>query len=140
MSNVQRICVQCGAGNPVESRYCSHCGYDSQAALPVPRSNLPAVIGRAAVPVLIGAASLVARVGWKLLQNRLSQAATPPTIKVQQPSRPVKIEQPIVPQARPEALAPRRSKRTVHIRSSWAVNTNGVWQEGTSEHTIELDE
>jgi hypothetical protein len=136
MSNVQRICVQCGAGNPVESRYCAQCGYDSQAALPVPRSNLPAVIGRAAVPVLIGAASLVARAGWKLLQNRLAQASTPPTIKVQQPAKP----QPVVPQPRPETIAPRHARRTIHIRSSWAVNTNGVWQEGTSEHMIELDE
>jgi hypothetical protein len=137
MSNVQRVCVQCGEGNPVESRYCAHCGYDSQSSLPAQRVNLPAVIGRAALPVLVGAAGLVARAGWKLLQNRLAQARP---ITVPATSTP-KAPQPIQPQARPEVTSPRRAKRTIHIRSAWAVNNgNGIWQQGTSEHTIELDD
>lgn len=135
MSNVQRVCVQCGAGNPVESRYCAACGYDSQAALPAPRVSLPAVIGRAALPVLVGAASLAVRAGWKLLQSRL---AHPPTASASPPSP---RAQPIVQQPRVEVVQSRRARRTLHIRSSWAVNNgNGVWQEGTSEHTIELDD
>jgi hypothetical protein len=136
MSNVQRVCVQCGQGNPVESRYCAHCGYDSQAALPAPRANLPTVIGRAALPVLVGAAGLAVRVGWRLLRNRLIQAATasPPA-----PSTPTTTAPTIpLPQAQPPV---QRAKRTIHIRSAWAVNNgNGVWQQGTSEHTIELDD
>jgi hypothetical protein len=139
MSNVQRVCVQCGEGNPVEARYCARCGYDSQAALPVQRTNLPSVIGQAALPVLVGAAGLVVRAGWKLLQNRLAQAAAshvtvPP---VRQPSAP----QHLTPQPRPEATSSRRAKRTIHIRSAWAVNNgDGVWRQGTSEQTIELDD
>jgi hypothetical protein len=71
------------------------------------------------------------RVGWRLLQNRLSQ---PPAPKAQTP-------QSVLPQPRAEVVPPRRARRTIHIRSSWAVtNGNGVWQEGTSEHTIELDD
>jgi hypothetical protein len=137
MSNVQRVCVQCGAGNPVESRYCASCGYDSQAALPAPRMNLPAVIGRAALPVLVGAASLVARAGWKLLQSRFAQAPAPSMPASPKP----KAQQPIVIQPRNEVTPTRRPRRTIHIRSSWAVNNgNGVWQQGSSEHMIELDD
>ena len=132
MSNVQRVCVQCGEGNPVESRFCAHCGYDSQSSLPAPRVNLPAVSGRAALPVLVGAAGLVVRAGWKLLQSRLAQTNVIPLPKVQPPT----IHQP-----RTNVAPARQAKRTIHIRSSWAVNNgNGVWQQGTSEHTIEVDE
>jgi hypothetical protein len=134
MSNVQRVCVQCGEGNPVEARYCARCGYDSQAALPVQRTNLPSVIGQAALPVLVGAASLVVRAGWKLLQNRLARAAVS-SVTVS------RVLQPSAPQPRPEATPARRAKRTIHIRSAWAVNNgDGVWRQGTSEQTIELDD
>lgn len=139
MSNVQRVCVQCGQGNPVESRYCSHCGYDSQAALPAPRSNFPAVIGQAALPVLLGAASLVVRAGWKLLKSRLAQASlsnTGPANGVQPPT----VSQPTIPIPRNDAASVRRARRTIHIRSSWAVNNGNGWQQGSSEHTIEVDE
>lgn len=137
MSNVQRLCPQCGEANPIEARYCAHCGYDSQAALPAPRLNLPAVIGRAALPVLAGAAGLVVRAGWRLLQSRLAQASARPVPTSPAPN----VQQPLAPQSRSEVILPRRAKRTIHIRSSWAVNNgNGVWQQGTSEHTIELDD
>ena len=134
MSNVQRICAQCGAGNPVEARYCAKCGDDSQAALPAPRSNLPAVLAQAAVPVLVGAASLMVRAGWKLLRSRLAQQAA--TLRVAPAAQP-----PAVQPTRTDVTTARRAKRTIHIRSSWAVNNgNGVWQQGHSEHTLELDD
>lgn len=133
MGNVQRVCVQCGQGNPVEARYCAHCGYDSQSALPAPRTSLPVAIGRAALPVLVGAAGLAMRVGWRILQNRLAQSPAP---KAQAPMPPS-----ATPTPRVEVMPTRRAKRTIHIRSSWAVNNgNGVWQEGRSEHSIELDD
>lgn len=137
MSNVQRVCVQCGGGNPVEARFCAHCGYDTQAALPAPRTSLPVVIGRAAVPVLVGAASLMVRAGWKYVQSRLAQATVNVNAPVNAPKPPIGVSQ---ASPRSEAIAPRRAKRTVHIRSSWAVNNNGVWQQGHSEHTIEMDD
>ena len=136
MSNVQRVCEHCGEGSPVESRYCARCGFDSQAALPVPRSSLPEVIGRAALPVLVGAAGLAVRVGWKLLQNRLTQLNRPPMPTSQQPIPP----QPIIPIPRSELAQPRSAKRSIHIRSSWSVNNGSGWQQGTSEHRIEIDE
>jgi len=133
MSNVQRVCVQCGQGNPIEARYCAHCGYDSQSALPAPRTSLPVAIGRAALPVLVGAAGVAMRIGWQLLQNRLSQ---PPAPKTQATTPQSGVSQPRV-----DVMPSRRARRTIHIRSSWAVsNGNGVWQEGTSEHHIDMDE
>jgi hypothetical protein len=133
MSDIQRICVQCGYANPLESRYCARCGYDSQAALPAPRTTLPAVIGRAALPVLVGAASVALRVGWRLLQQRASQAARP-----QPPQQPRAIVP--RPEAPPVPLPP-RARRTIHIRSTWATgDANGVWRQGSSEHFIEIEE
>lgn len=147
MSNVQRVCVQCGGGNPVEARFCAHCGYDTQAALPAPRASLPVVIGRAALPVLVGAASLAVRAGWKLLQNRLAQAtvpiATPNAPAPVTPKNTAVVTRPevVAPQlAKPHLDKPRGAKRTIHIRSSWAVNNGNGWQQGHAEHTIEVDE
>lgn len=133
MSDIQRICVQCGFANPLESRYCARCGYDSQGALPAPRTTLPAVIGRAALPVLVGAASVALRLGWRLLQQRASQATrVPPS----QPSRQIVPRQDAPPVPRPA-----RARRTIHIRSTWATgDANGVWRQGSSEHFIEVEE
>lgn len=138
MSKVERMCVQCGEGNSVEARYCARCGYDSQAALPVQRSNLPAVIGRAALPVLVGAAGLVVRAGWKLLQSRLAQASVSSVVNVPPQSF---VPPPLMPQPRTDLVPNRRAKRTVHIRSAWSVNNgDGVWRQGTSEQTIEFED
>ena len=125
MSEVRRICPQCGNAFPLDARHCIHCGYDMDTALPVPQSNLPELVSKAAVPVLVGAAGLVVSMGWKLLQGMLSQPAQPK----QQPIR-VRPSEPVQP----------RSKFTVRITTSWAVgDSNGTWQEGRSEQTIELD-
>jgi hypothetical protein len=129
MSEIQRICVQCGQTNPLETRYCARCGYDSQGALPAQRTSLPAVIGSAALPVLVGAASLAVRMGWKLLQSHLAQNAAP-----QSPHA-----APLA--SRAEVTAAPRTRRTIRIRSTWSMgDANGVWRQGASEHIIELDD
>ncbi len=117
------------------ARYCARCGYDSQSALPVLRTSLPAVIGQAALPVLIGVAGWAVRTGWRLLQSRINQAVTPVHV---QPASPTPIS-PAAPTL-PAVPAP-RAKRTIRIRSSWAVNHgDGVWRQGMSDQTIELDD
>ena len=128
MSNVTRICVQCGHGNPMEARYCARCGYDTQADLPATQGNtLPALISRAAVPVLVGAASLAISAGWKLLQSLLAQPAAP------QANQPIQVKK-----AEPPAVRPRR---TIRIRTSWAVgDAGGNWRQGHSEHEIEFED
>jgi hypothetical protein len=130
MSDVSKICPQCGGSNALDARHCAHCGYDTQSALPAVQYNLPAVLGKAAVPVLAGAVGLAVSVGWKLLQGMLNQATrpAPPTVHVPR-SESTAIQ--------PTAHSPRR---TIHIRTAWAIgDSSGAWRRGESEQTIEFD-
>lgn len=125
MTEILRICPQCGKGFPMEARHCSHCGYDIDAALPAPQNSLPDLVTKAAVPVLVGAASLAVSMGWKLLQGMMNRPVKP-------------VQQPIQVRNNTPARAP--SRMTVRITTSWAVgDSNGNWREGHSEQTIEID-
>jgi hypothetical protein len=125
MSNVTRICPQCGHGNIMDTRYCAQCGHDTQASLPVAQqTNLPAVIGKAALPVLVGAASLALSAGWKLLQSALAKPL---------PQQPIQVK--------PFTAVAKRSRMTITIRTSWTVgDSSGRWEKGQAEQTIELGE
>lgn len=125
MSNIMRICPQCGHSNAMDAQYCAQCGHDTQANLVAPQPrNLPAVLGKAAVPVLVGAASLAVSAGWKLMQGMLAKPAPRPSIPVKKGE-----------------VHPVRPRATIRIRTSWAMSdSNGRWQRGQSEHTIEIDE
>jgi hypothetical protein len=139
MSEIQRICAQCGKSSALDARFCAHCGYDTQAELPARRNMLPVSIGKAALPILAGVASLAIRAGWKLLQNYLAQSTADQGVATPKPTQSVAQNTQLA--ARNENLAARRPRRTIHIRSSWAVgNANGLWQQGHSEHTIELED
>ncbi len=127
MSEITRICASCGEASPLEARYCPHCGYDTAGAPPAPTSTLtlPMTLSKAALPVLAGVASLAARVAWKLIQQRLNQPA---------PLQPSTV-------TRSPSPAPRTARRVIRIRSSWAVgDANGVWRQGSSDQTIEIDD
>lgn len=135
MSEVQRICPECREAGPLTARYCPHCGNDSEAALPVQRSNLPLVLGKVALPILAGAASLALRVGWKLLQSRMTSTLTEKTVESLRAARAAQ------PPARPEQPLAHKPRRTIRIRSAWAVTDgNGVQRSGISEHEIEIDD
>lgn len=135
MSEVQRICPQCGEAGPLDTRYCPHCGADREAALPVQRSTLPLVLGKAALPILAGAASLALRIGWKVLQSRVTSAVTEKTVESLRAAR---ANQPSTSVEQPPLSKPRR---TIHIRSAWAVTDgNGVQRSGVSDHQIEIDD
>lgn len=141
MSQVHRVCPDCSKNMSLDARHCPACGYDTQAGLPAPSRNLPATFTRAALPVLAGAATFALRAGWRLLQSRLAQQAAQRAIDVVIPQTPraaPAAETQIQATQPPPATHPRR---TIRIRSSWAVgDANGVWQQGTSEHTIEIDD
>ncbi len=125
MSDITRICPQCGGSFPLEARHCSHCGYDTEAVLPVVQNNLPALVGKVAAPVLIGAASLAVSLGWKLLQGVFRQPEKPDTQPIQ-----VRTSSAIQPQPR----------MTIRITTSWAVgDSSGAWRQGHSEQTIEIE-
>lgn len=136
MTNVQRICAQCGASGSLDSRYCAQCGYDSQGQLPAPPQNLSLAIGKAAMPLLLGVTSLALRMGWKLLQSRWAQETAQRAVGTA-----LNKAQPAAPPVVQPSGSPARTRRTIHIRSSWAVgDANGTWRQGHSEHHIELDE
>jgi hypothetical protein len=133
MSEITRICARCSQSSPLAAQFCPHCGYDTQSGLPAPQgSQLPLVIGKAALPVLAGIAGLVVRAGWKLLKERMQQTVTQ-AITPTASASPAPTPQPASPA--------RRARRTIHIRSAWAVgDARGVWRQGTSEQTIEIEE
>lgn len=79
---VERICPQCGAGNPLNDRFCGKCGTTLERLLPAPRSSSPLVRLGAALPVpwkdvgrtlAVGAAALVAEAGIAWLRRRIEQ-------------------------------------------------------------------
>jgi hypothetical protein len=85
------------------------------------------------LPVLAGVASLALRVGWKMLRSRLN---TPLTANLATPA------QPATPPVRaPETRPAQRPRRVIRIRSSWAVgDAHGILRQGSSDHTIEIDD
>jgi len=114
----------------MQAQHCPHCGYDSQAGFPIqPTNTLPATLSRAALPVLVGAAGLALRAGWRLLQGHMAVSV------VQQSADQV------VQVRKPDEVQTRRPRRTIRIRSTWAVgDARGAWQKGSSEHIIEFDD
>lgn len=135
MSDVQRICPQCGGSSGLQMAHCPHCGFDMQAGVPMRQeTSLPAALTKAALPVLAGAASLAVRAGWKLLQSRMTEAA------VQQAASQV-VTRPRSESIQRDDLPVVRAKRTVRIRSTWAVGDgSGNWRQGAPEHVIEFDD
>lgn len=134
MSDVSRVCSQCGGKVALDSRFCGGCGYDTSAGLPAEQPKLPAQLAAAALPVAAGLASWAVRAGWKLLRARLEDMAQNPPAVVE-PARPAKRR------AGPAQQESGRPKRTVRIRSTWAVGDgNGVWRQGTEEHIIDIEE
>jgi len=125
MTEISRICPQCGQSFPMEARHCSHCGHDMDASLPAPQGALPVLVGKAAAPVLLGAASLAVSMGWKLLQNMLNRPART-------------VNQPL--QVRTDAAVQPKPRTTIRITTSWAVgDSSGNWRKGHSEQTIEIE-
>lgn len=128
MSEVFRVCPNCGQDVAVTARHCGECGYDAQGGYPLEgRNNLPAVVAKVGLPVAAGLAGLALRAGLQLLQKQL------PALAANALNRSA---------ARPPAQPRRgRGSRFIHIRSKWAVgDRNGVWQSGEEEHTIEIDD
>ncbi len=135
MSTVHRICAACGKDVPLQAQHCPHCGHDTQAGLPVKtNSGLPMVVGKAAVPMLVTAGTLIARMVWKLVRERSLPAATA-ALKVQ----PAPAPQPLT-RGEPQPIVA-RARRSIHIRSTWAVgDANGIWRQGMTEHQIDFEE
>jgi len=128
MSEVFRVCPNCGQNVAMAARHCGECGYNAQGGYPLEsRSTLPEVVAKVGLPVAAGLAGLPLRAGLQLLQKQL------PALASNALSRNA---------SRPPAQSRRgRGSRFIHIRSKWSVgDRSGVWRSGEEEHTIEIDD
>ncbi len=84
MTQIERICPNCGTSNPSDQTYCVQCGLDL-IHLPAPRrTTLPARIDQArAAALVLGASMLIARAGLQLIVRglvpRLANGLTKPS-------------------------------------------------------------
>ena len=135
MSDVSRVCSQCGGKVAIDSRFCGRCGYDTTAGLPIEQRNLPAQIASAALPVAAGLAGWAVRAGWKLLRNRLEEMTkNPPAVSALRPA-------PAPRRANPDKKERLRPKCTIRIRSRWVIGDGkGIWRQGAEEHIIDVED
>ena len=128
MSEVFRVCPNCGQNVAMAARHCGECGYNVEGGYPLEsRDTLPEVVAKVGLPVAAGLAGLALRAGLQLLQKQLPELAS--NALSRNASRP------------PAQSRKGRSSRFIHIRSKWAVgDRSGVWRSGEEEHTIEIDD
>ncbi|MCS6840918.1 MAG: zinc ribbon domain-containing protein [Roseiflexus sp.] len=114
---VERICLQCGHGNPLDHHFCGKCGSALERLLPAPLSQQPLARLGASIParwrdigraVAISAVALAAEAGIAWLARRIEQRNLPVT-PLSAPMRTVK------PAAQP--LATRTATNVVTIIS-----------------------
>jgi hypothetical protein len=114
---VERICSQCGHGNPLDHHFCGKCGAALERLLPAPLSRQPLARLSASIParwrdvgraVAISAVALAAEAGIAWLARRVEQRTMP----VNLPSAPVHA---VKPAAQP--LATRTATSVVTIIS-----------------------
>ena len=114
MSEVFRVCPNCGEDVAMAARHCSECGYNTQDGYPLERrNNLPAMVARVGLPVAAGLTGLVLRAGWQLPAETAADAGS----QRAQPERvaaPHRTGQPFHPY--PLEMGSRRSKRCVADR------------------------
>ena len=64
MSEVFRVCPNCGQDVAMAARHCGACGYNTQGGYPLEgRNNLPAMVTKVGLPVAVGLAGLALRAG-----------------------------------------------------------------------------
>ncbi len=86
---VERICSQCGHGNPLDHHFCGKCGAALERLLPAPLSSQPLMRLGSAIParwrdvgraVAISAVALAAEAGIAWLARRIEQRNVPVTL------------------------------------------------------------
>ncbi|MCY3707315.1 MAG: hypothetical protein OXG26_00375, partial [Caldilineaceae bacterium] len=124
MSEVFRVCPNCGQNVAMAARHCGECGYNVEGGYPLEsRNTLPEVVAKVGLPVAAGLASFALRAGWKLLQKQLPALAS--NALSRNASRP------------PAQSRKGRSSRFIHIRSKWAVgDRSGVTARGGIANTV----
>ena len=146
MTEVFRICPNCGEQSQLKATFCPQCGIDVVSGLPEPKQRaLPISTATALMPLAAGAAGFLLRVGWKLLQSRMlgnvtyltsGQGASGQMVQKSEGINP----KPTIVNSSPNDL-PLKAKCTIRIQSRWAVgDESGIKRQGQSEHIIEIDD
>jgi len=140
MSIVYRICPKCGSrSNETASRFCPTCGADSDTELALNESSLSVVASKAALPLLVGVTSFALRFGWKLLQSRVSMSAPHNANTLARVSS-ARISSRQPKSELDNTHSTGQPSRRIRIRSAWITgDSDGNWQKGESEHTIDID-
>ncbi|PMP81099.1 MAG: zinc ribbon domain-containing protein [Roseiflexus castenholzii] len=114
---VERICSQCGHGNPLDHHFCGKCGAALERLLPAPLLSQPLARLGASIParwrdvgraVAISAVALAAEAGIAWLARRIEQRNTPMNL----PSPALQVVKPA-----PQPLATRAAANVVTIIS-----------------------
>ncbi|MEM7536818.1 MAG: hypothetical protein AAF639_31855 [Chloroflexota bacterium] len=144
MATISRICTHCNKSSALDAQHCQHCGHsmsthpDAYVNMPqtTPTSlseSLRQTATKAALPILAGAAGWLVRKAWQLLRERMDASTALDSFPQTQTAK-------RTPDNNTHMAQTHTPRRTIHIRSKWMVSdANGVWQQGASEHTIELD-
>jgi hypothetical protein len=145
---VERICPQCQHGNPIENRFCGHCGAPMERNDLVPEQGqssmtnlseqLPVPMRQLGQAVLVSLAALAAEAGLAWLRRRIDHINHPPP--AQQPTTQVvsyPVAQPVM-HATPQpmmTIVPAQKAARVTIQSQRTVET---WEHGVlKQHTVE---
>lgn len=168
MAEITRICPVCKKKSEMDNQFCPHCGHKvGSMASDAGRRQMPVSLAGASFPLLAGAAGLLIRIGWKVLQSKtthelatraiesLMQSGLSRSTDVQRHSGLGKNDSlkgnrrqdsalkrnSNLPSAVPEQNVNLAPKRSIKIRSHWAVQDgSGMIRRGQSEHTIEIDD
>lgn len=85
---VERICPQCQQGNPLDNRYCGHCGMSLERDELAPRQAFSLMAGGNTLPVqmkqvgttlAVSLAALAAEAGLMWLRRRMDRLSVPVT-------------------------------------------------------------
>jgi hypothetical protein len=132
MTNVKRLCPECGAANPMDSQRWYACGANLRSDLPVPLGEtLPVSWKQVGASLVVGAAALALRVGAQMLADYLERRAA----GQQEPVRlPTLVRRGLSQQDKAEE--PTRHRRRVR---AWGRRAWGSWQSDGASH-VEVEE
>ncbi len=147
---VERICPQCQHGNPIENRFCGHCGAPMERSDLVPeegQNSLTNLTEQVPVPmrqlgqaVLVSMAALAAEAGIAWLRRRINHINHPPPTQPTTQVVTYPVSQPVI-HATPQpmmTMVPAQRPPRVTIQSQRTVETweHGILKQQTIERNI----
>lgn len=136
---VERICPQCQHGNPLDNRFCGHCGASlernelasrPETGLVPAKSALPARLKHVGQAMAVSLAALAAEAGFAWLRRRVDHISLPSLANLSKLTA-------LVPRSQAEVVekSPDPARNVVTIMSQRVVE---IWdRDGLMRHTVE---